>query len=219
MRVVVYGAGNVGKMVAYILSYREDIQVVAMVDDSPDTWGKEVRGVQVIGGRDKLPALLADGVTGAICAIGDNKARGRLSEMLAQMGFEIINAIHPTAHISKDVRMGTGNIVAAGVTLYVDPVIGNNVYFDAGAVVSHDTVIGDNALISSGATIGARIDIGRNVLVGLGASVMTPKWGQGARLRVGDNAVIGIGAVVIDDVPDNAVVVGVPAKVIRYQEP
>lgn len=219
MRVVIYGAGNVGKMVAYILSYRDDIQVVAMVDDAPDMWGKEVRGVPVIGGRDKLPALLADGVTGAICAIGDNKARGRLSGALAQAGFEIINAVHPTAHISKDVRMGRGDIVGAGVTLYVDPVIGNNVYLDAGAIVSHDTVIGDNALISTGAVIGARIDIGRNVLVGLGASVMTPKWGQGVRLRVGDNAVIGIGAVVIHDVPDNAVVVGVPAKVIRYQEP
>lgn len=219
MRVVIYGAGNVGRMVAYILSYDAAIQVVAAVDDNPDMWGKEVRGVPVIGGRDKLPALLADGVTGAICAIGDNKARGDLSAALADMGFEIINAIHPTANISTDVRMGKGNIVAAGVTLFVNPVIGDNVYFDAGAIVSHDTVIGDNALISTGVTIGARIDIGRNVLVGLGASVMTPKWGQSARLRVGDNAVIGIGAVVIDDVPDNAVVVGVPARVIRYQEP
>jgi len=56
------------------------------------------------------------------------------------------------------------------------------------------------------------------VLVGLGASVMTPKWGKESRLRVGDNAVVGIGAVVIEDVPDNAVVVGVPAKIIRYQQ-
>ena len=218
MRVVLYGAGNVGKMVAYLLSYRDEIRVAAMVDDNSETWGTEVRGVPVIGGRDRLPALLADGVTGAICSIGDNRTRGRLSEMLADMGFELINAIHPTAMISTDVRMGTGNIVAAGVVLYVDPVIGNHVYFDVGAVVSHDTIIADNALISAGVTIGARIDIGRNVLVGLGASVMTPKWGQESRLRIGDNAVVGIGAVVIEDVPDNAVVVGVPAKVIRYQK-
>lgn len=219
MRVVLYGAGNVGKMVAYLLSYREDAQVAAIVDDNPNTWGTEVRGVPVVGGRDKLPALLADGVTCAICSIGDNKMRGRISEALAGAGFSIINAIHPTAMISKDVRMGVGNIIAAGVTLYVDPIIGNNVYFDAGAVVSHDTIIADNVLISSGVTIGARIDIGRNALVGAGASVMTPKWGQESRLRIGDNAIVGIGAVVIDDVPDNAVVVGVPAKIIRYQQP
>ena len=219
MRVVLYGAGNVGKMVAYLLSYREDVQVAAVVDDNPKTWGTEVRGVPVVGGRDKLPALLADGVTGAICSIGDNKMRGRISEMLAAAGFEIVNAIHPTAMISTDVRMGKGNIVAAGVVLYVDPVVGNNVYFDAGAVVTHDTIIADNALISAGVTIGARIDIGRNVLVGLGATVMTPRWGQESRLRIGDNAVVGIGAVVIEDVPDNAVVVGVPAKIIRYQQP
>jgi UDP-perosamine 4-acetyltransferase len=216
MRVALYGAGNVGKMVAYLLSYREEIHVAAVVDDNPATWGTEVRGVPVIGGRDRLPALLADGVTGAICSIGDNKTRGRLSETLAGIGFELINAIHPTAMISTDVRMGKGNIVAAGVTLYVDPIIGDNVYFDVGAVVSHDTIIADNALISAGVTIGARIDIGRNALVGLGASVMTPKWGQESRLRVGDNAIVGIGAVVIEDVPDNAVVVGVPAKIIRY---
>ena len=219
MRVVLYGAGQVGNMVAYLLGYRKDVQVAAVVDDNPDTWGKEVRGVPVIGGRDKLPQLLADGVTGAICSIGQNKPRGLISEMLAGMGFELVNAIHPSAVVSPDVRMGRGCIVAASVTLYVDPVIGNHVYFDVGAVVSHNTIIGDNSLISAGVTIGARIDIGKNVLVGLGASVMTPKWGRDSRLRVGDNAVVGIGSVVISDVPDNAVVVGVPAKVIRYQEP
>lgn len=219
MRVVLYGAGNVGKMVAYLLSYREDVAVAAMVDDNRDVWGTEVRGIPVVGGGDKLAELLADGVTGAICSIGDNKARGRISTMLSDMGFQLVNAIHPTAMISPDVQMGVGCIVAAGVILYVDPVIGNHVYFDAGALVSHDCVVGDNCLISAGVTIGARIDIGRNVLVGLGASVMTPKWGQESRLRVGDNAVIGMGAVVMEDVPENAVVVGVPAKVVRYQEP
>ncbi len=219
MRVLLYGAGNVGKMVAYLLSYREDLAVAAMVDDNPDTWGTEVRGVPVIGGSDNLAELLADGVTGAICSIGDNKTRGRISTTLSGMGFQLVNAIHPTAMISPDVRMGVGCIVAAGVILYVDPVIGNHVYFDAGALVSHDCIIGDNCLISAGAIIGARIDVGRNVLVGLGASVMTPKWGQDSRLRVGDNAIVGMGAVVMEDVPENAVVVGVPAKVIRYRDP
>lgn len=219
MRVVLYGAGNVGKMVAYLLSYAEDIAVEAVVDDNPNTWGTEVRGIPVVGGSDKLADLLADGVTGAICSIGDNKTRGRISTELSGMGFQLVNAIHPTAMISPDVRMGVGCIVAAGVILYVDPVIGNHVYFDAGALVSHDCVVGDNCLISAGVVIGARIDIGRNVLVGLGASVMTPKWGQDSRLHVGDNAIVGMGAVVMEDVPENAVVVGVPAKVIRYQDP
>jgi UDP-perosamine 4-acetyltransferase len=218
MRVVLYGAGQVGVMVSYILSYRSDVDIVAVVDDDPSTHGSHVDAAPVIGGADALPGLLADGVDHAIVCVGDNRLRLELSRKMQRMGFSLLNAIHPTARISPRARLGSGLIVGAGVTLYVNPVIGDCVYLDACAVVSHDSVIGDGALISTGTIISARVDIGECALVGVGANVMTPRWGQGERLRVGRDAIVGVGAAVVRDVPDRAVAVGVPARVIRYRD-
>lgn len=50
--------------------------------------------------------------------------------------------------------------------------------------------------------------LGDNVSVGAGANIIGP-------VHIGNNAVIGAGAVVISDIPENAVAVGVPAKVIK----
>ena len=55
------------------------------------------------------------------------------------------------------------------------------------------------------------VDVGSNVWIGYGACVLRG-------VRVGDNSVIGTNAVVTRDVPANAVVGGVPAKVLRMRE-
>jgi acetyltransferase-like isoleucine patch superfamily enzyme len=56
------------------------------------------------------------------------------------------------------------------------------------------------------------VNVGSNVWIGYGACVLRG-------VQVGDNAVIGTNAVVTSDVPANAVVGGIPAKVIRMREP
>ena len=74
--------------------------------------------------------------------------------------------------------------------------------------------IGKNLTIYQGCTIGAvhgkgAPTIGDNVVMYAGAKVV-------GNVQVGNNVVIGANAVVIKDVPDNAVVVGVPAKIVSY---
>lgn len=87
-----------------------------------------------------------------------------------------------------------------------------------GIVINGKTVIGKNfkalpyVLIgenSRGKKQGAPV-IGDNVHIGAGVKII-------GGVRIGNNANIGANAVVVDDVPDNAVVVGIPAKVISYE--
>ena len=84
-------------------------------------------------------------------------------------------------------------------------------------VVIHDrAVVGKNTRIYQNVTIGGRHNrgcpvIGQNVFIGAGACIL-------GGVRVGDNATIGANAVVIHDVPENAVVGGVPAKILKYNE-
>lgn len=85
-----------------------------------------------------------------------------------------------------------------------------------GAVINSGTIIGNNCNISQYLSIGTNTHhyavIGNNVYIGPHVSIV-----EG--VHIGNNVTIGAGAVVTKDVPDNATVAGVPAKVISYKEP
>jgi len=98
--------------------------------------------------------------------------------------------------------------------------IGRNTYLNnwgLGIVIHRRVVIGENCRIGHGVTIGGRSEhyevpvIGNDVLVGVGAKILGP-------IKIGDHATIGANSVVIDDVPPYAVVAGVPARIIKYQD-
>ncbi len=104
-----------------------------------------------------------------------------------------------------------------GITIGVSAKIGRRLVIEhSGAIVVHGTAeLGDDCIIRQGVTIGnRRLDdplgapiIGNRVNVGAGAKIL-------GRLRIGDDAEIGANAVVLKDVPDGAVAVGIPARIL-----
>ena len=53
-RIVIYGAGRGGYMVAEVLRFDPAVQIVGMVDDNVDIWEKRVADIAVLGGREHL---------------------------------------------------------------------------------------------------------------------------------------------------------------------
>lgn len=83
-------------------------------------------------------------------------------------------------------------------------------------IVNSKAHIGKNIVLYPGVCIGQKSEkevpvIGDNCFIGLGAKVI-------GGVRVGNNVTIAPNAVVTHDVPDNAIVGGIPAKVIKYKE-
>ena len=98
--------------------------------------------------------------------------------------------------------------------------IGKGVIFahPRGLIINPTAKIGDYCAILQRVTIGGpNVIIGNFVEINAGAQIISNKRGEG-KLIIGDNAVIAAGAVVVKDVEKNAVVAGVPAKVIGYRE-
>ena len=87
-------------------------------------------------------------------------------------------------------------------------------YGGIGVVVHSRAVIGKDCMIGQNVTIGGKSGwyevpiIGDNVEISAGARVIGP-------VRVGNNVIIGANAVVVKDVPDNCIVAGIPAKIIK----
>lgn len=96
-------------------------------------------------------------------------------------------------------------------------IIGKNTLFGhsgIGVVIHQDAIIGDDCMIGQGITIGGRSKnrivptIGNKVYIAAGARVLGP-------IKIGNNVIIAPNAVVIKDVPNNCIVGGIPAKILK----
>ena len=213
MNIVIIGAGGHGQVVLDILRHDADARLVGFIDDDKTTHNKIIDGVPVLGSVSALPTLIPrDKLDGAVIAVGDNKVRADLHEKLKAAGLKLKVAVHPDALIARDVGIGEGVVIAAGVVISTGTRIGDNVIINTGAVIDHDNIIEDYSHISPGATLAGKVRVGKYSHVGLGVTIIQD-------LTIGDNATVGAGAVVLTDIPDNATAVGVPAKVIKRKEP
>ena len=110
--------------------------------------------------------------------------------------------------------------ILTGIELPCEVIVGRNFVIDhfGGIVVSGYTQFGDDCRIRNGVVIGLKNIaepvapiIGNNVDIGAGAKIL-------GAIKVGNNVVIGANAVVITDVPDNSLAVGVPAVIKNLKE-
>lgn len=199
--VLLYGASGHCKVVIDIVE-QCNFNVKYIVDDNPTvytTLGKKVYAPSAIqiSPLDKL-----------LISIGNNEIRAKLAQHI-QATF--ITCIHPKAMVSEYTIIDLGTIVMAGAIINADVKIGQHCIINSGAVIEHDCDIEDYVHISPNVSLAGNVQIGEGCHVGIGAVVI-----QG--IKIGKWSVVGAGAVIIKDVPDFAIVVGNPGKIIKYKE-
>ena len=212
MRSVIIGAGTYGEV---YLAYLQEagVEVVGFLDDNKTIQGTNVKGVPVLGGVDLLQALKSThGVEAIYCPIGNNKLRVRFLSLAKELGYETPNYIHPSVIISPNVTIGQGVYILPKTIIMPWSSISNYVMMSVGSIVSHHSILEEGCFLSFGVNLGASIHANKYAYCGISSTIMT-----GVK-ELGEDCLIGAGAVVIRDVPDRAVVAGVPAKVIKYKE-
>jgi sugar O-acyltransferase (sialic acid O-acetyltransferase NeuD family) len=200
--IYIIGAGGHGKVVLDIINKSEQYQAAAFLDDDSNLHNETINGLKVLG--ESKEAL--DDDKAVIIAVGNNKIREKLFNLMKSNDLEIINAVHPDAVINSFVSLGEGIVVAAGAVINPNAVIEDNVIINTGVTVDHDCIIEKHVHLSPGVNLGGNVIVQRGAHIGIGAAVLPG-------IKIGKNSVVGAGAVVTRDVPDDVTVVGVPARV------
>mgnify|MGYP002619888347 CR=1 FL=1 len=201
-KLAVLGASGHGKVVADCAE-EAGWQQVVFFDDAWPTLSANCHW-HVQGDSAALLASLAD-FDGVVVAIGNNAARHTRIAALRDAGAALVSVLHPAASISRYASIGTGVVVFAGAVVNADVTIGDGAIINTGATVDHDCVIGPASHISPGANLAGGVSVGERAWVGIGAAVKQ-------LVKIGANSTVGAGAVVVRDVPDDAIVVGNPAR-------
>ena len=208
MKIIIIGAGGHARVVYEIVSHDRNLELVAFVDNVVRGKDEHIMGVPVVGDHSVLPRLLEKGVRGAVVAVGDNSVRASHFDELQSMGLVMISAIHPLSRIAASAYIGQGVTVAIGATISTRARIADNVIVNTGAIVDHEDEIGDHVHIGPGCALAGRVTVKRGAFIGIGSVIKE-------YITVGENSIIGAGSVVLENIPDNVIAVGAPAKVVK----
>lgn len=212
MRSIIIGAGTYGQV---YLAYLQEagLDIIGFLDDNESLWETNVEGIPVLGPINLLETLQnTHQIEAVYCPIGNNKLRVKLLERASLLGYITPNFIHPTVILSPYITIGKGVYVLLGTTIMPYAIIEDFVMISMGVHLAHHTYLSKGTFLSTGVNFGASICAGEYAYVGISATVMT-----GVSI-LGKDCLIGAGAVVVKDVPDKAVMAGVPAKILKYKE-
>lgn len=182
------------------------------LDDQRALEGTSLLGLSILTPISRLEDLAREGrIQGALVGVSCNHmpARQAFFERMRALGLETPSAISPAAHLHAKASVGPGSVLCPGAVVHAFARIGANCVLYSNSVVEHECVFGDNVYLGPGVSFCAAVQVGNGAFIGTGASVVCRK--------VGEDVVIGAGAVVVDDVPDGAVMVGVPARILRIR--
>lgn len=145
--------------------------------------------------------------------IGKPLLRKRMYDKFIFLGGKIISLISNKAHVgSFGTIIGEGAVILQGAIITNDVVVGKCVLLNPNTTVSHDVKIGNFVECSPGVCITGNVKIGDFTYIGTNATILP-------NINIGKNVTIGAGAVVTKDIPDNSLVVGIPARIIKKLEP
>ena len=127
--------------------------------------------------------------------------------------------IEPGAILRAGVSVGDGAVIMMGAILNVGAVVGEGTLIDMGAVLGGRATVGKRCHVGAGAVLAGVVEpasatpvvVEDDVLIGANAVVL-----EG--VHIGKGAVIAAGCVVVSDVPENAVVAGVPGRVLKMKD-
>jgi sugar O-acyltransferase (sialic acid O-acetyltransferase NeuD family) len=213
-KIVILGSSGHGKVIIDIVQGEGKHEIAGLVDRYQPI-GHQVFGFQVLGSEEDLPRLAKEHfLTGVIIAVGDNFLRSEVATRVAGLCPELrfVPSIHPQATIGRDVSIGEGTVIMAGVIVNPSCSIGRFCILNTASSLDHDSTMGDFSSLGPRAATAGRCHIGTHSAIGIGAVLIED-------VTVGEHAIVGAGSTLLKNIAAFSVAYGSPAKEIRRRLP
>lgn len=200
-QLIIIGASGHGKVVADIAIQMDKWQDIYFLDDNENV--KECVDLEVIGNITE--AARYKEAADFFVAIGNNKTREKIQDELIYKGLSVAKLIHPSSVIGRDVEIGIGTVVMAGVVINSSSRIGKGCIINTSSSIDHDNVIGDYSHISPGVNLAGTVAVGKRSWLGIGSTVSN-------NVNICNDCKVGAGGVVIRDINEPGTYVGLPVR-------
>ena len=141
----------------------------------------------------------------------DGKLRDILSKKIIKKKLKPISIISKDACIDNSVKYNHGLLAMPHAVVNKKTIIGSNCYLNVNSVIDHECIIGDGVRIMGSSYLAGRVKVNNYASIGANATILPD-------IEIGENAVVGAGSVVTKNVKKNEIVVGNPAKFLKYNK-
>jgi sugar O-acyltransferase (sialic acid O-acetyltransferase NeuD family) len=212
MKIYLLGAANPEtiRMIRAIQRSTPNAEFPGYHDNDPKKKNSDFYGFPVLGGLEMVGGLASSDVGFVNLITGSTRARYETSRQIVAAGGQLANFIHPSIDLTMT-SIGVGNYLQEAVVIQAEVEIGDNTSMHMAAIIGYESQIGSSVFIAHAVSVSGSCTIGDGTFVGTNATILP-------RVKIGNWATIGAGAVVTKDVPDYAVVVGNPGRIIKFIE-
>lgn len=207
-RIAFIGSGEMARHIAHYMVEDNQFEIAGYYDDYTPV-GSIVHSYPILGRLDDLGTQYKSGVFDELInAIGFTRMEYR-TELFERFEKNIPFAtfIHSSCLVDSTAKIGKGVVVFPNCILYLDSVIGDNVFIQVNSTVT-DSKVGKDSMISAGVMIAGRSEIGQGCNIGVSTCISSDvKLCSGVRT--------GAGTVVVKDIIEPGTYVGIPARKIK----
>jgi sugar O-acyltransferase (sialic acid O-acetyltransferase NeuD family) len=178
--------------------------LTGILDDDPALVGGFVGGLPVVGTLAEAKRFGDSQFISGIANVRDPGLRLKIAGKMDLPADRWATFIHPSAVVVDSGAVGPDSIVYPGAMVSGGARLGAHSVMYYNSVLHHDAFIGDGCCICASVTLAGHVNIGKGCYLGAGSAVKE-------YVKIGDGSLIGMGAVVLDDMPPDSRVAGVPA--------
>lgn len=203
----IYGSGGLG---------HEILELARQVNSKDKRWDNfvfvndfsqnKVEGIDVYSFEELLKIYFKKDLE-IIVAVGNPNDRRNLWEKIKKHNLDAATIIHPNVEIPKSALIKRGVVIFNNAFISCNTVLGENTCIQMNSIVAHNSIVKKHTIISPLTAISGNCSIGECTFVGTGSCIKE-------KITIGNNVIVSMGAVVMQDIKNNFIVMGNPARTI-----